>query len=78
MINDQTRGLYRKYDVTRLGDVEGKHKDCYYFVLDRVHDRHAIPALRAYAASCREEFPGLSHDLEIEADEMEQRFGGNQ
>lgn len=76
MINDQTRGIYRKYDVERLGDVAGKHKDCYYFVLDRVHDRHAIPALEAYAESCKEEFPELARDLLVWVEDMKikQRF----
>jgi hypothetical protein len=74
MINDQTRGIYRKYDVQRLNDPTGKHNDCYYFVLDRVHDKHAVPALEAYVASCKEEFPELARDLQYEIEQMKQRF----
>ena len=62
-INDSQRGLYRKYRVSRLDDVVGKHNDCEYFVLDLTHDKHAAPALRAYAMSCREEYPLLFQDL---------------
>lgn len=63
LVPDAQRGLYRKYFVQRLNDPTGKHKDCTYFVLDEVHDKFAGPALRAYAAACEEEFPGLAHDL---------------
>ena len=63
-MTDQERGLYNKYYVERTdGDPEGKHKNCKYFVLDLNHDDHAIRALRAYAMSCREEYPLLFKDL---------------
>lgn len=50
-------GLYRKYDVTRLdraGDpvADGKHDDCWLFVLDPAHDREALYALMRYAELC--------------------------
>lgn len=66
-MGDATRGLYHKFNVTRQdgSDAEGgKHEGCHYFVLDLTHDKHAIPALRAYARSCKNEYPRLSADLE--------------
>jgi hypothetical protein len=59
---DQAMGLYKKYEVTRH-DPDGKHKDCFYFVLDMNHDIHAIPALKAYIESCRADYPALAADL---------------
>lgn len=64
---DQERGLYRKFDIKRTdGSSEpgGKHHGCAYFVLDLTHDEFAIPALRAYAAACREKFPALAADID--------------
>jgi hypothetical protein len=57
------RPLYRKFHITR-DDPAGKHVNCFYFVLDVDHDKHAIPALTAYAKGCAEERPELSRDLE--------------
>ncbi len=61
---DTERGLYRKYNVERLGGTPGKHDECEYFVLDLMHDIHAREALRAYAASCRAEYPELAASLD--------------
>jgi hypothetical protein len=63
-MRDQDRGLYRKYEVKRLNDADGKHADCPFFVLDLQHDPHARTALRAYIRSCRDEYPALATDLE--------------
>ena len=63
---DRDRGLYGKYEVKRLGGTPGKHADCFYYVLDLEHDRFAVPALRAYAEACREEYPQLAEDLLVE------------
>jgi len=60
---DEERGLYRKYEVRRLNDIAGKHRDCIFFVLDLDHDASAIPAIRAYADACEAEFPKLAEDL---------------
>ena len=58
------RGIYGKFQVRRTdGDPEGKHKNCCYFVLDLAHDENALPALRAYAKSCKETRPQLYKDL---------------
>jgi len=67
---DYGRGLYRKYDVSRVGDESGKHDDCDYFVLDLVHDPHAKAALLAYADSCDVYFPLLASDLRDRAESM--------
>jgi len=66
---DRKRGLYNKYEVSRM-DGSPKHDDCRYFVLDLHHDRHAIPALVAYADSCDLEFPALASDLRKAVDTM--------
>lgn len=66
MDTDHERGLYGKYHVERIdGSSEpgGKHADCKYFVLDLTHDKHALPALEAYALSCQDEYPLLAQDL---------------
>lgn len=65
-MDDQGRGLYGKYSVERLDGSSqsgGKHEKCDYFVLDLVHDEHVKAAIRAYASSCVEAFPGLARDL---------------
>lgn len=62
-MNDQERGLYRKFKVTRCNDPEGKHDECEYFVLDLQHDQFARAALRAYVDACQTEFPALAADL---------------
>jgi phage terminase large subunit-like protein len=62
-MNDQARGIYRKYNVRRLGDETGKHERCSYFVLDLVHDKFSVPALRAYAKACKKEHPQLAKDI---------------
>lgn len=66
-IDKTSVGLYRKFVVTRTDGSSapgGKHADCNYFVLDLTHDVHAIPALKAYADSCRTELPLLAADLD--------------
>jgi len=63
---DHARGLYEKFRVERRDGSSGpggKHERCEYYVLDLVHDKHALPALIAYAACCEEEFPKLAEDL---------------
>ena len=70
-MGDPTRGVYEKFIVRR---TDGKHRPgqkhdgCVYFVLDLDHDKHAIPALEAYAASCRAEYPDLARDIDEMAD----------
>ena len=67
MTDDKDRGLYRKYSlIERTDGMSGpgqKHDGCEYFVLDLTHDEHALPAIRAYATSCRKTHPQLSKDL---------------
>lgn len=66
----KNRGLYEKFTVIRNDGKSSKgekHEKCYYFVLDLDHDRHSIPALRAYAESCKNDYPELSRDLLIAA-----------
>ena len=65
-MGDPTKGLYEKFKVTRTDGKSRtgkKYEGCRYFVLDLNHDRHAIPALRAYAESCAEDYPLLADDL---------------
>ena len=63
---DSSRGLYGKYRIERIDGTTlpgGKHEHCQYFVLDLTHDKHALPALEAYALSCQDEYPLLAQDL---------------
>lgn len=65
-MRDKNKGLYKKFTVNRNDGkdaVGDKHHDCAYFVLDITHDEHAIPALEAYAESCKVEYPELANDL---------------
>lgn len=61
--DDRDRGLYRKYVALRW--PSGQKIDNF-FLLRFDQDPFAIPALRAYAAACRERYPRLAADL-IEA-----------
>jgi len=66
-MGDKTRGLYGKFRIERTDGKSApgeKHDGCEYFVLDLTHDPHAIPALKAYADSCRAEYPLLAADLD--------------
>jgi hypothetical protein len=68
-MGDKTRGLYQKFVVERhdgadQSELSGKHVGCDYLVLDLTHDPHALPAIRAYAESCRAEYPLLAADLD--------------
>lgn len=60
-------GVYNKYENVRRTDQRDqpgeKHEGCAYFVLDITHDPHAVPALRAYAESCRRTHPQLAIDI---------------
>ncbi|WP_285905798.1 hypothetical protein [Pseudodesulfovibrio pelocollis] len=72
-MGDKTRGIYKKFAVRRTDGSSrkgGKHHNCEYFVLDLTHDPHAIPAIRAYADSCRAEYPALAGDLDRIVDDM--------
>ena len=70
IMGDKTRGLIPdKFYVERSdGQSEQgeKHDGCEYFVLDLDHDPYAIPALKAYAEACRDEYPHLARDLDIQ------------
>jgi hypothetical protein len=69
------RGLYEKFIVLRSDERDApgqKHHGCKYFVLDLTCDPHAIPAIRAYAESCRQDGYGvLADDLEARAKRLE-------
>ena len=65
-MGDKMRGLCGKFIIRRTdGQSEPgqKHDGCEYFVLDITHDPHAIPALKAYALSCQDEYGMLALDL---------------
>ena len=66
-MSEKTRGLYEKYEVARTdgtSDHGKKHFGCEYFVLDVNCDPFCVPALKAYAAACRAEYPQLADDVE--------------
>lgn len=61
---EMDRGLYDKFIVKRIdADPTGKHRDCWYFVLDLEHDPYAYAALDQYANSCLDKYPVLSYEL---------------
>lgn len=55
--------LEKRYEVKRLNDDKRKHQDCWFFVLDIKHDKHAREALRQYIISCSFDYPQLAKDL---------------
>lgn len=57
------RGLEPRYRVEKINDPDGKHPDCWYFVLDPQHDTFAVDALRAYAAASARANPQLANDI---------------
>lgn len=67
-MGDKAKGLFSKFEVRRTDGTDGvhqKHDGCQYFVLDLTHDRHAAPALRAYADSAKQDgFVLLAKDLD--------------
>lgn len=63
-IDQKAVGLYHKFNIARTdGDPTGRHANDEYFVLNLSTDKHAIPAIAAYAESCADEFPALASDL---------------
>jgi hypothetical protein len=66
MATDVSRGIYRKFKVTRTDGSSRKgkkHHTCSYFILDLAHDPFCRPALRAYAKACRKTHPHLAADI---------------
>ncbi len=60
-MTDKDRGLYNKFQNIERTDGRSepgeKHHGCEYFVLD------LIPAIQAYANSCRADYPKLAVDI---------------
>lgn len=74
MPDDRSRGLYKKYFIQRYGDVKNKHKNCFYFVLDPIHDEYAREAIAAYGVACAKEYPNLAKDLATLLDNTVDRY----
>ena len=70
-------GLEREKFIVRRRDGSSRqgnrHHACSYFVLDLMHDKFALPALRAYVRSCRREYPFLAADLDKKIFQLENR-----
>ena len=78
---DHELGLYGKFNVTRADGSSGpgeKHENCEYFVLDLIHDPHALPALRVYATFCAADYPALAKDLHAKCDRMAEEVGSDE
>lgn len=75
---NSAQGLFRKFDVRRTDGSDapgGKHDGCDYFVLDVTHDKHAKPALAAYAAAVEATHPQLAADMRAQYALPEQARG---
>jgi hypothetical protein len=77
-VGDKSKGLYNKFNVERTdgkSEVGQKHFRCDYFVLDLTgdHDPFALPALKAYAEACKDEYPALYVDLQNKIRRMESK-----
>jgi len=65
-IDKSNIGLYPKFHIIRTDGQSApgeKHENDEYFVLNLSTDKHAIPAISAYAKSCEIEYPLLAADL---------------
>jgi len=65
-IDKSNIGIYPKFHVIRTDGQSApgqKHEHSEYFVLNLSTDKHAIPAISAYAKSCENDFPLLATDL---------------
>lgn len=74
---EKRRGLYEKFSVIRTDGQSGpggRHDGCRYFPLDLTHDKHAAPAIRAYALSVQDEDPQLAQQLHEQANLIERAF----
>jgi hypothetical protein len=58
-MNAKNEGLKQKYVVTRVD----RRPIGYTFVLEYEGDPFAIPALKAYAEACKDDYPKLAEDL---------------
>lgn len=72
-MSDNT-GIEARYLVKKIEDPAGKHDDCFFFVLDPKHDKHAQMAMVAYALSVQGENPVLAQELEEVADRYYQEM----
>lgn len=64
MIDEKEEGLLRKYSVRRIGDINDKHQNCFFFVLDIDHDPIARSALKTYMDEARKAgYEKLADDL---------------
>ena len=74
-MDDPKKGFYLKFTVNRVDGrdrkIGDKHYACDYLVLDFQHDPFAVPAIRAYAAACENEYPALAADLRLQADQLQ-------
>lgn len=73
LIDQKATGLYKKFNVTRTDGTSepgGKHENDEYFVLNLTTDKHALPAIAAYAKACANEFPVLANDLRTKLREL--------
>lgn len=73
LIDQKATGLYKKFNVTRTdgsSELGGKHENDEYFVLNLTTDKHALPAISAYAKACESEFPALANDLRTKLKEL--------
>lgn len=59
-MNDTERGIYHKYNVTKVEDGS-EVTDC--FVLRPDKDRYSRAALVAYADACHQDYPDLARDI---------------
>ena len=75
-MGQRNTGIYEKFKIERTDGesfIGGKHDGCDYFVLDITHDVHAIPALKAYAKSARQDgYEQLADDIEAKIEERVQ------
>lgn len=64
----ENAGLYQKFNVSRRDGRDlpgGDRSNAAYFVLDVANDPYALPALKAYADSCRATLPLLADQLDL-------------
>ncbi len=73
-IDQKAVGIYHKFNVERTDGSSapgGKHEGDEYFVLNLTTDKHALPALAAYAKSCANDYPVLAADLRTKCQSLQ-------
>lgn len=79
MTQERDEGIIRKWAVTRIDDMLGKHDGCFLMVMDPAHDPHAMEVLKSYAIRVMlDGYYQLAEELMTKLKEIEERQSGKE